>query len=111
MWYDELKRNTDNVIVVEIDLLSQSMLRDKFLCSYDLLLARFLETVYVIIDLLIIVINLWIRMKHHSEKSNLLKTILSCQWEMMNGLETDDENADRSFNDMLHNNLNDAAVP
>ena len=30
---------------------------------------------------------------------------------MMNGLETDDENADRSFNDMLHNNLNDAAVP
>ena len=29
----------------------------------------------------------------------------------MNGLETGDENADRSFNDMLHNNLNDAAVP
>ena len=48
-------------------------------------------------------------MKHHSEKSNLLKTILSCQWEMMNVLEIGDENADRSFNDMLHNNVNDTS--
>ena len=47
-----------------------------FFALINLVPAKFLEKVYVTIDLLIIVINLGIRMKHHSDKTSLLKAIL-----------------------------------
>ena len=91
----ELKRNTDNVMVGEIEferagltaknkaiesLLLKACYR-KLVMSFfgltNLRLAKFIEKVHVTIDLLIIVINLRIRMKHHSGKISSLKTILS----------------------------------
>ena len=81
----ELRWNTDNVIVDEIEflraeltpknkamenlLLSPSMLRVSFFAVINMRL----ENVCAIIDLLIMMINLWIGMKHHSDKTNILK--------------------------------------
>ena len=63
--------------ITESWLLSQLMLRDEFFASKNLLLAKFQQKGYVIINLFIIVINLLIQMKHCSDKINLLKIILS----------------------------------
>ena len=87
------------------------MSRDELPCFYKSASGK-LQKVYVIIDLLFIVINLWIRMKNNSDKINLLKTILSTivlmsilYWKKLinDVLETVSENADTNFNGMLHN--------
>ena len=74
---------------------------------------------YVTIDPLIIVINPWIRMKHQSDKTSLLKAVLSMITSVdtiLKGIndsltrndeisETVNEITYTNFNDMLHNNF------
>ena len=96
------------------------MLCDELLCSYKSASEKYLQkVVYVTIDPLIIVINPWIRMKHHWDKTSLLKAVLSMITSVdtiLKGIndsltrndeisETVNEITDTDFNDMLHNNV------
>ena len=96
------------------------MVRDELLCSYKSASEKYLQkVVYVTIDPLIIVINPWIRMKHNSDKTSLLKSVLSMIRSVdtiLKGIndsltrndeisETVNEITDTIFNDMLHNNV------
>ena len=71
------KKYIESLLLSQSVIVTISVATMYLLALINLVLAKVLQKVYVLIDLLIIVKNLWIGMKFHSDKTNLLKTILS----------------------------------
>ena len=72
-----VKKYIESLLLSQSVIVTISVATMYLLALINLVLAKVLQKVYVLIDLLIIVKNLWIGMKFHSDKTNLLKTILS----------------------------------